>query len=296
MALFQNNRHYSPLGLTMSFRCLLLNGAGRLNTNEDNENSLGYELYSSALADMLSEPSLSMPITVGLYAKWGSGKSFLLSKLREEMKGFARQWIEPQLRFTVILFLVVLHLSTLLGVVLGVSLHSWITGLATGGGSFFLTFTFLYIVHWGSERYLWHWAHAVGLFLARKMEALKLVLQVTFCTPPGPQWGSDNIRIQPIRFYFTDQAKVSRSTRGENSVVQMIGSLLDSIEADYGSVATRLYRAFRPKPIKSTSPWRFRRICCAPYAAIFLICVDILLAALVFMAMYQMGDVDNSTL
>lgn len=56
--------------------------SGRLNTNEDNENMLGYELYSSALADMLSEPSLSMPITVGLYAKWGSGKSFLLSKLR----------------------------------------------------------------------------------------------------------------------------------------------------------------------------------------------------------------------
>lgn len=43
---------------------------------------LGYDLYSSALADILSEPSLSMPITVGLYAKWGSGKSFLLSKLR----------------------------------------------------------------------------------------------------------------------------------------------------------------------------------------------------------------------
>jgi hypothetical protein len=34
------------------------------------------------LADILSEPSLSMPITVGLYAKWGSGKSFLLNKLR----------------------------------------------------------------------------------------------------------------------------------------------------------------------------------------------------------------------
>lgn len=56
--------------------------SGRINTNEDNENMLGYDLYSSALADILSEPSLSMPITVGLYAKWGSGKSFLLSKLR----------------------------------------------------------------------------------------------------------------------------------------------------------------------------------------------------------------------
>lgn len=55
---------------------------GRLNTNDDNENMLGYELYSSALADMLSEPNLSMPITVGLYARWGSGKSFLLKKLR----------------------------------------------------------------------------------------------------------------------------------------------------------------------------------------------------------------------
>lgn len=46
---------------------------------------LGYDLYSSALADILSEPSLSMPITVGLYAKWGSGKSFLLNKLRGKL-------------------------------------------------------------------------------------------------------------------------------------------------------------------------------------------------------------------
>lgn len=65
--------------IILSITCLFL---GRLNTNEDNENMLGYDLYSSALADILSEPSLSMPITVGLYAKWGSGKSFLLNKLR----------------------------------------------------------------------------------------------------------------------------------------------------------------------------------------------------------------------
>ncbi|CAB4068155.1 KIDINS220 [Lepeophtheirus salmonis] len=54
-------------------------GARKLNTNEDGENMLGYDLYSSSLADILTEPSLSMPITVGLYAKWGSGKSFLLA-------------------------------------------------------------------------------------------------------------------------------------------------------------------------------------------------------------------------
>lgn len=60
--------------------------SGRLNTNEDNENMLGYDLYSSSMADILSEPSLSMPISVGLYAKWGSGKSFLIRKLKGVMK------------------------------------------------------------------------------------------------------------------------------------------------------------------------------------------------------------------
>jgi ankyrin repeat-rich membrane spanning protein len=43
---------------------------------------LGYDLYSSALAEILSESSLNTPITVGFYAKWGSGKSFLLSQLK----------------------------------------------------------------------------------------------------------------------------------------------------------------------------------------------------------------------
>jgi ankyrin repeat-rich membrane spanning protein len=61
-------------------------GARRLNTNEDSESLLGYDLYSSALADILTEPTLSMPITVGLYAKWGSGKSFLLGKLRNDAR------------------------------------------------------------------------------------------------------------------------------------------------------------------------------------------------------------------
>ena len=45
-------------------------GARRLNTNEDSEKMLGYDLYSSALSDILTEPTLTMPITVGLYAKY----------------------------------------------------------------------------------------------------------------------------------------------------------------------------------------------------------------------------------
>ena len=144
----------------------------------------------------------------------------------DEMKGFARQWIEPELKFSMILFVLVLHASALVGIILGISLHSWISGIAAGGGAFFFLVTFLYIVYWGTRRseitsiffpfklrnvlstrfvfmsrYSWNWAHSFGLFLARRLDALKLILQVTFCTPPGQKWnlGGDSIRIQPIR-------------------------------------------------------------------------------------------------
>ena len=42
----------------------------------------GYDRYSSIIADVLCQPALSTPITVGLFAKWGSGKSFILERLQ----------------------------------------------------------------------------------------------------------------------------------------------------------------------------------------------------------------------
>uniref|UniRef100_H3DQP1 Kinase D-interacting substrate 220b n=1 Tax=Tetraodon nigroviridis TaxID=99883 RepID=H3DQP1_TETNG len=56
-------------------------GARHLSPTETDGDVLGYDLYSSALADILSEPTMQPPICVGLYAQWGSGKSFLLKKL-----------------------------------------------------------------------------------------------------------------------------------------------------------------------------------------------------------------------
>ena len=61
--------------------------AGHLSPSECDGDMLGYDLYSSALADILSEPTMQPPICVGLYAQWGSGKSFLLKKLEGERLG-----------------------------------------------------------------------------------------------------------------------------------------------------------------------------------------------------------------
>ncbi|KMQ97513.1 kinase d-interacting substrate [Lasius niger] len=260
-------------------------GARRLNTNEDNENMLGYDLYSSALADILSEPSLSTPITVGLYAKWGSGKSFLLNKLKEEMKNFARQWIDPVFQFSSLLFLVAVHISLVVGLIIGLTLQSWIIGLSCGISLLVIVYIFLLLVWYANKRYDWYWPYNLTVALTTKLNALKLLLQVIFCHPPGGQC-HDSIAVQPIKFYFTDQTRVGTTAAGENAVVQMVGSLYDSIENDFGLLSTRLYRAFRPKPDKSTTKWKWRHLCCLPYIIIFEFCFCSLLVGLSVLTVY----------
>ncbi|KAK9732317.1 Ankyrin repeats (3 copies) [Popillia japonica] len=290
-----NRAGETPYNIDMNHQKTILGqvfGARRLNRNEDNENLLGYDLYNSALADILSEPSLSMPITVGLYAKWGSGKSFLLSKLREEMKNFAREWSDPSFQFTSILFLVVLHFSLILGTVGGLSINSWIAGTSIGGGFFLISYFVLALIGLASDRYDWDWRYNFKVKFTRKMNNLKLILQILFCHPPSSLNAGDILSAQPIRFYFTDQTRVSSTTGGENSVVQMIGSLYDAIESDYGSITTRLYRAFKPKPAKSSSSWKWRKICCIPYVCIFEISFACILIASCALTMYMLDYSD----
>jgi ankyrin repeat-rich membrane spanning protein len=84
-------------------RSVLTQVFGARNLNSD-DNLQGYELFSSAIADVLSEPSLRTPITVGLFARWGSGKSFLLSRLRKEMETFAMYTAEIWFEFSILQF------------------------------------------------------------------------------------------------------------------------------------------------------------------------------------------------
>ncbi|CAH1969286.1 unnamed protein product [Acanthoscelides obtectus] len=265
-----NKAGETPYNIDMNHQKTILGqifGSRRLNTNEDNENMLGYDLYSSALADILSEPSLSMPITVGLYAKWGSGKSFLLNKLREEMKNFAREWVDPVFQFTTLLFLIMVHVATIIGTMIGLSIQSWIVGISVGLGFLILSYITLGMIWFASKRYDWDWPYNFNVRLTRRMNNLRLVLQILFCHPPGSS--DDTLGARPIRFLFTDQTRVSSTAGGENSVVQMVGSLYDAIEFQYGGLATRLYRAFKPKPVKSSSHWTWRKLCCLPYVVFF---------------------------
>eukprot|EP00092_Neocalanus_flemingeri_P001634 GFUD01001744.1.p1 GENE.GFUD01001744.1~~GFUD01001744.1.p1 ORF type:complete len:1748 (+),score=397.63 GFUD01001744.1:305-5548(+) len=269
-------------------------GARKLNTNEDTENMLGYDLYGSALADILTEPSLSMPITVGLYAKWGSGKSFLLKKLQEEMQNFARDWIDPTFHMSPLLFCVVFHLSSFLGLLAWIisyhhDVNSFLVLFLVTVGTLLLCYIVLFGVWQGTFKSDWYTLYNINVALAKKFNELKLLVNVVFNHPPGSKWIGRQEKAQPLKLFFTDQSKVSTSAGAENSVIQIIGSLYDSLEATYGTFATRLYRAFRPKPVKSTAPTTLRKLCCIPYGALYLFSYVLVLVEIVLIIMKAEG-------
>ncbi|CAH1256141.1 NKPD1 [Branchiostoma lanceolatum] len=46
------------------------------------EDSLGYQVYAQTIANIITDESATMPITVGIYARWGKGKSFVLNQIK----------------------------------------------------------------------------------------------------------------------------------------------------------------------------------------------------------------------
>ena len=47
------------------------------------EDYLNYNQYAKAFVNLLYDDKILLPITIGIYANWGSGKSFLLGKIKE---------------------------------------------------------------------------------------------------------------------------------------------------------------------------------------------------------------------
>lgn len=244
-----NKQGETPYALDSAHQKTILGqvfGARRLNTNEDSEGMLGYELYSSALADVLSEPTLTTPITVGLFAKWGSGKSFVLANLREEMRSFAHQWNEPSTKASWILLAVCLHFSLFIGVAVGLSTWSYIWGLCSSIFIIILMYSMMILLRLANHKYDLDWAYSVRHGINKRLGRLRLILQVAFCHPPGPQ---NDMQPMPVRFHFAEASGAPPT--GEGAVGYMLASLFDAIEMHYGSLPTRLYRAFRPKPGKN---------------------------------------------
>jgi hypothetical protein len=50
------------------------------------EDQLGFALYVEAFADLIESPETVLPLTIGIYGVWGTGKSFLLNAIGERLE------------------------------------------------------------------------------------------------------------------------------------------------------------------------------------------------------------------
>uniref|UniRef100_A0A2R9C8W7 Kinase D-interacting substrate of 220 kDa n=1 Tax=Pan paniscus TaxID=9597 RepID=A0A2R9C8W7_PANPA len=255
-------------------------GARHLSPTETDGDMLGYDLYSSALADILSEPTMQPPICVGLYAQWGSGKSFLLKKLEDEMKTFAGQQIEPLFQFSWLIVFLTLLLCGGLGLLFAFTVHPNL-GIAVSLSFLALLYIFFIVIYFGGRREgeSWNWAWVLSTRLARHIGYLELLLKLMFVNPP--ELPEQTTKALPVRFLFTDYNRLS-SVGGETSLAEMIATLSDACEREFGFLATRLFRVF-----KTEDTQEMEKTCCLPSFVIFLFIIGCIISGITLLAIFR---------
>ncbi|KAF7650474.1 hypothetical protein LDENG_00125780 [Lucifuga dentata] len=265
-------------------------GARHLSPSESDGDMLGYDLYSSALADILSEPTMQPPICVGLYAQWGSGKSFLLKKLEDEMKTFAGQQIEPLFQFSWQVVFLSLLLCGSVAIILGFTVDPKLA-MSVSLSVLALLYLFFVVVYFGGRREgdSWNWAWLLSTRLARHIGYLELLLKLMFVnTPELPE---QSTRALPVRFLFTDYNRLS-SVGGETSMAEMIATLSDACEREFGFLATRLFRVFKTEDTQGKKKWK--KTCCVPSFIIFIFVLTCLVTGMALLAIFKV-DSENRT-
>uniref|UniRef100_A0A7N6A8I6 KAP NTPase domain-containing protein n=1 Tax=Anabas testudineus TaxID=64144 RepID=A0A7N6A8I6_ANATE len=265
-------------------------GARHLSPTESDGDMLGYDLYSSALADILSEPTMQPPICVGLYAQWGSGKSFLLKKLEDEMKTFAGQQIEPLFQFSWLVVILSLLLCGSVAIVLGFTVDPKLA-MAVSLSLLALLYLFFVVVYFGGRREgeNWTWAWLLSTRLARHIGYLELLLKLMFVNPP--ELPEQSTRALPVRFLFTDYNRLS-SVGGETSMAEMIATLSDACEREFGFLATRLFRVFKTEETQGKRKWK--KTCCIPSFILFVLVLACLVTGMALLAVFKV-DRENRT-
>ncbi|XP_067098892.1 kinase D-interacting substrate of 220 kDa B isoform X1 [Osmerus mordax] len=257
-------------------------GAKHLSPSESDGDMLGYDLYSSALADILSEPTMQPPICVGLYAQWGSGKSFLLKKLEDEMKTFAGQQVEPLFQFSWLVVFLTMLLCGSVALVLGFTVDPKLT-IAVSLSLLALIYIFFVLVYFGGRREgeSWNWAWVLSTRLARQVGYLELLLKLMFVN--APELPEQTTRALPVRFLFTDYNRLS-SVGGETSMAEMVATLSDACEREFGFMATRLFRVFKNDENQGK---KWKKTCCVPSFVLFVVTLGCLITGMALLAIFK---------
>uniref|UniRef100_A0A915HFM0 KAP NTPase domain-containing protein n=1 Tax=Romanomermis culicivorax TaxID=13658 RepID=A0A915HFM0_ROMCU len=289
--LYQPNKAgETPYGIDQSrTQPILPHIFGPAESQVQTEAMLGYDVYSNILADILCEPMLSLPLTVGLYAKWGSGKSFLLNKLRESLILFSRSWIDAKgMSFSWVVFIGLFLLSSVVGtVVYSFSPTEWSLAVFVAT---WIPFEFAYIMVVYARAYYFRLARQ---YLSSYFVRLRLLIQVLFYHPPTLL--DRDLLSRPVSFIFADYHRLS-SIGGVHALANIVEKSYVELERVYGPMAVRLCSAFSPKYSRSES--ELRRFCGVPVVAICLSVLAVIIAAIFICASYfhEHDEDRNSTL
>ncbi|KAE9549096.1 hypothetical protein FO519_007696 [Halicephalobus sp. NKZ332] len=222
---------------------------GPIGSDVDIKNMLGYDAYSDVLADIVCEPNLTLPLMIGLFAKWGSGKSLLLPKIRESMRSFSRSWLDGtelywSWRFFGGTFLICFLMSLFFSGIVAAfsSTYNIIYPCGVGLVTFILIVVVYLFIYYGSEVKLWANTIATGRVVARNFARLKLVLSVLTMNPPIRT--DKDLIVSPVTFLFADDHRLS-FIGGEHALTNIVQSLYEAAESHYGVLAVRLFSAFK---------------------------------------------------
>lgn len=232
-------------------------GTHHLNMSE--ENLLGYDMYSSAIAELLSEPNLLMPITVGLYAKWASSKSFLLNQLRNEMNSFAHHSKTFQLHINWIFFfnIILINLTLFSPLIVWRFVYAGYFCLA------FILFEIIFVMAVKHSSHKYKWADKMTKQISISLSRFELILKVLFLNANESQLNKDP-KLKTLRFLFTDYGKIC-TFNNESSLALMVANLYEKIEDEMSAPITRICQVFQNNNYKNhLNSKRFKRFCCLP--------------------------------
>ncbi|CAO4373905.1 unnamed protein product [Caenorhabditis nigoni] len=269
---------------------------GPIDAEDKMDTAMGYDVYSNVLADIVCEPSLSLPLTIGLYAKWGSGKSALLAKLKEAMHSFSRDWLDGvSLSLSFALFFAIFTIIGMFSLTFTmlIAISNSITAYLVSWAIFlfiFIVFCALLIVVYYGDRKNWYTSMDIANFFARVFSRVRLVYNILTLHAP---MNSEDSASMPVSFLFADYHRLS-SIGGEQALAKIVATLFEAAETHFGVLPVRLFCSMKP-PYPGTHG-SLRRHCGVPHVILLIVCIFLLIMAQVFGTIWLLSNRDPNSL
>lgn len=265
---------------------------GPIDAEDKMDTAMGYDVYSNVLADIVCEPSLSLPLTIGLYAKWGSGKSALLAKLKEAMHSFSRDWLDGvslslsfALFFAIFTFIGLFSLTFTMLIAISNSVTAYLISWAVFLFIFIVFCALVIVVYYGDHKN-WYTSMDIANFFARVFSRVRLVYNILTLHAP---MNSEDSASMPVSFLFADYHRLS-SIGGEQALAKIVATLFEAAETHFGVLPVRLFCSMKP-PYPGIHG-SLRRHCGVPHVILLIVAILLLVMAQVFGTIWLLSDRD----